>query len=161
MSMHKIKNHCIKSAICWIIALTLLLGVCLFIYVGVTTTKERYNLDYSYGFPKSASNISYYFSFLHNVYEYNISLDDLQSVAKDKGWTFSNIPSDNGVTIFCYSYTDKQKEEVMNDKENIFAPYYKRTVKNGLFYKTLGQRGGIVVVYDKDINRLYFYSARR
>jgi hypothetical protein len=158
--MYKIKSN-LKTAIFWIIVVILLLGVCLFIYFGVTTTTEGYNLDHSPGFLKSASNISYYYCYTSKTYEYNISLDDLQYVAKEEGWTFSDITPDDGVTILCYSYTDKQKEEARNDKENLFAPYYKRTVKNGLFYKTLGKRGGIVVVYDKDLNRLFFYSARR
>jgi hypothetical protein len=158
MSMCKINNY-IKNIIFWTIIALLLLGVCIFVYIGVTTTTDGYNLDYSPSFPKSASNISYHFSFSHNYFEYDISLDNLRDVAKDRGWIFSDIPPDEGITILCYPYTDQHKKELNKNKSRIVP--YERTIKNGLFYDTLGRRGGIVVVYDKDLNRLFFFSSRR
>ena len=130
-------------------------------YVVLTQIETRENVPSVDWLPDTASNVSYYRSYLNTAYEFDISESGFRSWSR---WDVTEISEP--VTIERYSQLSKCPEPNATDEE--WEAYFmadserSATIDDGLYY---GYRqddfGGVWVAYDRKRGRAFFQSAHR
>jgi hypothetical protein len=112
--------------------------------------------------PKSATNVSYYKSYSRTAYEFEIAEAEF---VKWRDWELR--PIDGAISIPRYIRTrvpDFGPNPTTKEREIRVEAYESRTarVANGLYY-TYRQRngGGVIVAYDRDRGKAFFWSSPR
>jgi hypothetical protein len=106
--------------------------------------------------PKSATNISYYRSYMYTAYEFDIPEEDFLEWAKRKYWNVSRIEAEP-VSISRYNWpilhaADDHKYFETQERET-----HINIVRGYVYKKRFGRSGGgRIVAYNLDINRAYY-----
>lgn len=110
--------------------------------------------------PKEATDISYYFSYRNNFYEFSISEEDFLKWVKEKGFENKGWQDLDGTwkqltskIVFRYNYfEEKDFYKVAGEVEILDGIFLERRGRNG---------GGYTVGYDRKTGRAYFHSSPR
>lgn len=133
-------------------------------YLGFTqveTSEAVASVDW---LPKSASNVSYYRSYMNTAYEFDI---DEAGFLKWSRWDVDEITEPVRLSRYLAFSTPPPPEpsNPTNDEMVAFATEYSRravTISDGLYYGYLQTNGGGVWVgYDRSSGRAYYQSAPR
>jgi hypothetical protein len=136
--------------------------------------------------PKTASNISYYKSYLITAYEFDISAQDFLALAKARNWPVQLIgfqPGQRAPQIMRYEFglrriarpnleqylkqcasedpTDEEMQTFRRLQEAYSAAMSKVITKGYVYEHRQTNGGGFVVGYDEMIKRAYVWHAPR
>lgn len=131
---------------------------------GITHTETAENVASVDWLPKTASNVSYFRSYMNTAYEFDISEEAFREWSK---WNVEEI--EEPVTITRYSrFATKIAEPPQNASEEERETFVRAAssqftkIDDGLYYAHLQDNGGGVwVAYDRSMGRAYFKTAPR
>lgn len=133
-------------------------------YLGLTqidTAESVASVDW---LPVSATNVSYYRSYMNTAYEFDIDEAGFRDWSR---WDVAEITAPVGLSRYLAFSTPPPPEPLNATEEEQTAflnAYYKRSVKisNGLYYgHSQSNGGGVWVGYDRRTGRAYYQSAPR
>jgi hypothetical protein len=105
--------------------------------------------------PTNATDISYFKNINYTVYECDLDEESFLLFSKKNHWSIKQIDS-SPVDILRYKFPT-----IYTPSENETQLFYSDLIYDGYIYDTLSERGGIRVVYDSSIQRLYVFNARK
>jgi hypothetical protein len=153
--MNKSKKRFPKRAIIGVIALvSVTLGLYLLSNNYLTSYEYAENVETVDWLPDTATNISYFKSYLFTAYEFDISEEEFLKLAEKKGWKVKKINQTKRVLRYTYGVNQKNNTSKKTNTEAIIDSgyYYNKRFSNG---------GGITVVYDNEKQTAYFQSDPR
>ena len=133
-------------------------------YVGLTQVETAENVEAVDWLPDSASNVSYYRSYMATAYEFDTTETEFVSWSR---WGTSEI--EDPVTItrykrFAYEAPSFPPNASGGDAQDFEVALAEQSaiIDNGLYYGYLqGNGGGVWVGYDRELGRAFYYSAPR
>ena len=133
-------------------------------YLGFTEIETAESVESVDWLPASATNISYYRSYMNTAYEFDI---DESGFRKWSRWDVAEITEPVGLSRYLAFSTPAPQEPANPTEEKQIAftnAYYNRgvTITDGLYYgNTQTNGGGVWVGYDRGKGRAYYQSAPR
>lgn len=115
--------------------------------------------------PGSASNVSFFKSYLYTAYEFDIPEPEF---IKWSGWKLTTITQPVHVSRYCFFKVNTLPSPAPNATNEEWEAFEKTrstaiaTITNGLYFEYLhGNGGGVRVAYDRDRGRAFFWSSPR
>jgi hypothetical protein len=128
------------------------------VYTGNTHTHTGESLPSVNWLPKSASNVSYYRSYINTAYEFDIDEAGFREWSR---WVLSEIKKP--VTISRYlDFSTPRPQKPLNQTQEEAAHWLlecsdrKVTIRDGLYYR---HGGGFWVAYDRKHGRAYYHCS--
>lgn len=160
------KNTLLKMLLSVIILIPVSLGI-LYWHV-ITHARIGINVPDAKRFHVKATKANYFFSYAFNIYEYDIPEKFLIEIAGEKNWQLSAI-EDVGIKMKVVPFESLGEllkiESGVKDiklatiRTKIPWPYWiTKLIKHGYYFSE--DRGALMVAYDTDEQRLYFFGSR-
>lgn len=134
------------------------------VHLGLTQVETGESLPSVNWLPDSASNVSFYRSYMNTAYEFDIDEESFRQWAR---WDIAEIEEPVGLSRYLRFSTPRPQEPpnpTQQQLEKLAQEYSRRgvTIRNGLYYGyTQDNGGGVWVAYDRSAGRAYFQSAPR
>jgi hypothetical protein len=130
-------------------------------YIALTHFETAENVEHVTWLPKTASNVSYYRSYLFTAFEFDISEPEFQ---KWSVWKVHSITTP--ITLHRYALARRDQPSLgPNPSYDQMLEWQSRrevTITDGLAYEHhQSNGGGIVVAYDKSKGRAYYWPSPR
>ncbi len=134
------------------------------VYIGLTQIETAESVASVDWLPDSATNVSYYRSYLNTAYEFDIDESEFRKWSR---WDITEITEPVQMSRYLAFSKPRPQEPVNPTEEEQIAftsENHERgiTIRNGLYYgHTQRNGGGVWVAYDRQTGRAYFRSAPR
>ena len=133
-------------------------------YIGFTHIEIGEALESVDWLPDSATNVSFYRSYMNTAYEFDISEHEFCDWSR---WELAEITEPVGLSRYLQFSTPRPVEPqnpTQEKMENFALEYSRRGVRisDGLYYgHTQDNGGGVWIAYDRKTGRAYYQSAPR
>lgn len=137
------------------------IGVLRGCYIELTHVETAEGVERVDWLPPTASNVSYYKSYMYTAYEFDMSEADFKS------WTWHKVkPITTNVQVNRFSYMTRDSSALdLSSPEEQWKRWEEAgtaTVTNGLYYSDRRSNGGgVTLAYDRAIGRVFFQTNPR